>query len=266
MKTILSRMALMAVMLFVSLSAAAEQITQEQLNKLVGNYYLNVPDMGVISVSVAANGDFSLIAEGEHKGFNLLDDDEAVITDNMITFFDDYKFLLQDGVATHILFMEGRLLVPREGSFEDGLEILPLIAGRYVYNDDYTDVITIDEKGDGLIMYDSEGMRFNVEKVLSWYKNEDVIMAIFIFEIFKTDDPESSTQTLPYVVNFILRDGEVAGLDFAGEWYDLVEKIDVETGTDDIMYLVVTYGDKVFRVKADDTVKVEWKTRSELRK
>lgn len=265
MKTILSRMALMAVMLFVSLSAAAERITQEQLNKLVGTYRLEIPGHGDVRASVAANGDFSLILEGEAKGFNLLDDDEAVITDNMITFFDDHKFLLQDGVATHFL-LEGVLLVPREGSFEDGLEILPLIAGRYVYNDDYTDVITIDEKGDGLIMYGPEGARFNVEKVLSWYKNEDVIMAFFICETFKADDPESSTQALPFVVNFILRDGEVAGLDFAGEWYDLVEKIDVETGTDDTMYLVVTYGDKVFRVKADDTVKVEWKTGAELRK
>lgn len=263
MKTILSRMALMAVMLFVSLSAAAERITQEQLNKLVGTYRLEIPGLGDVRASVAANGDFSLIAEGEYKGFNLLEVDEAVITDNMITFYNDYKFLLQDGVATHFL-LEGVLLAPREGSFEDGLEILPLIAGRYVYDDDYTGVITIDEKGDGLLMYGSEGMRFNVEKVLSWYKNEDVIMAFFICEAFKADDP--STQTWPIVVNFILRDGEVAGLDFAGEWYDLVEKIDVETGTDDTMYLVVTYGDKVFRVKADDTVKVEWKTRSELRK
>lgn len=46
----------------------------------------------------------------------------------------------------------------------------------------------------------------------------------------------------------------------------LVEKIEVEAVNNDTMYLVVTYGDKVFRVKADDTVKVEWKTAAELRK
>lgn len=47
----------------------------------------------------------------------------------------------------------------------------------------------------------------------------------------------------------------------------LVEKIEVEAFTNDAMYLVVTNGDKVvFRTKADDKVKVEWKTGAELRK
>ena len=252
MKTILSRMALMAVMLFVSLSAAAEQITQEQLNKLVGNYYLNVPGTGVISASVAENGDFSLISDGEDKGFNLLEDDEAVITDNMITFFDDYKFLLQDGVATHILFMEGAMLVPREGSFEDGLEILHLIAGRYA-GDEGTCVI--DESGAGTLNVDGMELTFSIPDALTW-ANSGVNLYVFI------EFPGVTSA----VLRFHMHDDEVTGVDLMGTVLPLVEKIEVEAFTDDTMYLVVTYGDKVFRVKADDTVKVEWKTAAELRK
>lgn len=252
MKTILSRMALMAVMLFVSLSAAAEQITQEQLNKLVGNYYLDVPGVGVISASVAENGDFSLILDGEEKGFNLLDYDEAVITDNMITFFDDYKFLLQDGVATHILFMEGTLLVPREGSFEDGLEILHLIAGRYA-GDEGTCVI--DESGAGTLSIDGMELTFSIPDALTW-ANSGVTLYVFL------EFGGAGSAAL----RFHMHDDEVTGVDLMGKVLPLVEKIEVEAVNNDAMYLVVTYGDKVFRVKADDTVKVEWKTGAELRK
>lgn len=252
MKTILSRMALLAVMLFVSLSAAAEQITQEQLNKLVGNYRLEIPGLGDARASVAANGDFSLIVLGEDKGFNLLDDDEAVITDNMITFFNDFKFLLQDGVATHVLFMEDTYMIPLVGSFEDGREILPLIAGRYA-GDEVTCVI--DESGAGTLNGDGMELTFSIPDALTWAKAGD---DLYVF----VDISSLGAFTL----HFIMHDDEVRGFMFAGMWFTLVEKIDVETGTDDTMYLVVTYGDKVFRVKADDTVKVEWKTRSELRK
>lgn len=251
MKTILSRMALMAVMLFASLSAAAERITQEQLNKLVGNYYLDVPGVGVMSASVAENGDFSLIAGGEDKGFNLLKDDEAVITDNMIT-YDDYKFLLQDGVATHVLFMEDMYMIPREGSFEDGREILHLVAGRYA-GDEGTCVI--DESGAGTLNVDGMEVKFSIPDALTW-ANSGVNLYVFL--------------EFPGVVSAVLRfhmhDDEVTGVDLMGMVLPLVEKIEVEAVNNDAMYLVVTYGDKVFRVKADDTVKVEWKTGAELRK
>lgn len=252
MKTIFSRMALMAVMLFVSLSAAAEQITQEQLNKLVGNYYLDVPGVGVISASVAENGDFSLICLGEDKGFNLLENDKAVITDNMITFYDDYKFILQDGVATHILFMEDALMVPREGSFEDGLEILPLIAGRYA-GDEGTCVI--DESGAGTLNVDGMEVTFSIPDALTW-ANSGVNLYVFL------EFPGVASA----ILRFHMHDDEVTGVDLMGTVLPLVEKIEVEAVNNDAMYLVVTYGDKVFRVKADDTVKVEWKTGAELRK
>lgn len=254
MKTILSRMALMAVMLFVSLSAAAEQITQEQLNKLVGTYRLEIPGLGDTRASVAANGDFSLIAGGEDKGFNLLKDDEAVITDNMITFGDDYKFLLQDGVATHVLFMGDAYMIPREGSFfEDGLEILPLIAGRYA-GDEGTCVI--DESGAGTLSADGIEPRFSIHDALTWAKAGD---DLYVFVDF--------SGVGAFTLHFSMHDDEVTGVDLMGTVLPLVEKIEVEAVNNDTMYLVVTNGDKVvFRTKADDKVKVEWKTGAELRK
>lgn len=252
MKTILSRMALMAVMLFVSLSAAAEQITQEQLNKLVGTYRLVIPGVGDTRASVAANGDFSLICNGEDKGFNLLEVDEAVITDNMITFYDDYKFLLQDGVATHVLFMMDAYMIPREGSFEDGREILPLIAGRYA-GDERTCVI--DESGAGTLSADGIEPTFSIPDALTWAKAGD---DLYVFVDF--------SGVGAFTLHFSMHDDEVTGFMFGEMWFSLVEKIEVEAVDNDTMYLVVTYGDKVFRVKADDTVKVEWKTGAELRK
>lgn len=251
MKTIFSRMALMAVMLFVSLSAAAERITQEQLNKLVGTYRLEIPGLGDARASVAANGDFSLIVLGEDKGFNLLEDDEAVITDNMITFGDDHKFLLQDGVATHFL-LEGVMLVPREGSFEDGLEIFPLIAGRYACDEG---TCVIDASGAGTLSMEGMELTFSIPDALTWAKAGD---DLYVFV--------ELSGLGAFTLHFSMHDDEVRGFMIAETWFTLVEKIDVETGTDDAMYLVVTYGDKVFRVKADDTVKVEWKTGAELRK
>lgn len=252
MKTILSRMALMAVMLFVSLSAAAEKITQEQLNKLVGTYRLEIPGLGDARASVAANGDFSLICLGEHKGFNLLDDDEAVITDNMITFYDESKFLLQDGVATHVLFMMDAYMIPREGSFEDGLEILPLIAGIYA-GDEGTCVI--DESGAGTLSADGMESTFSLSDALTWAKAGD---DLYVFV--------DLSGLGAFTLHFSMHDDEVTGIDLMGTVLPLVEKIEVEAVNNDAMYLVVTYGDKVFRVKADDTVKVEWKTGAELRK
>lgn len=63
-----------------------------------------------------------------------------------------------------------------------------------------------------------------------------------------------------------MHDDEVTSIGLGETVLPLVEKIEVEAVNNDTMYLVVTYGDKVFRVKADDTVKVEWKTGAELRK
>lgn len=102
-----------------------------------------------------------------------------------------------------------------------------------------------------------EGMEstFSLSDALTWAKAGDDLYVLVDFSGLGA-----------YTLHFSMHDDEVRGFMLAEMWFTLVEKIEVESDADDTMYLVVTYGDKVFRVKADDTVKVEWKTRSELRK
>lgn len=269
MKTILSRMVLLIVMLFVSLSAAADQITREQLNKIVGTYSLTTAGMGNVSISIDAEGNFVFMHGGDEESTNLFDDDEygdAEVSDNCVSLGDGaYNFMLDDGVATHVL-VYGMILIPREGRHDSGLKILALVAGKYEAADsDFPASCTIEADGAGSMVeyygeYEST-TTFNILDAYSWCKTGDVLSVFLLVEVNEEDDDEPM-QT-PLLFNFILRDGAVVGFDAGGDLFSLVEKI--EGDREDTVYLVVTYGDKVFRVKADDTVKVEWKTAAELR-